>query len=69
MDTTGGVSLSAQLISNAKGQERIKNLRNHDDIKIREKALKVFDKCGFNHMERMLRFPAWELGWKNDHPF
>jgi hypothetical protein len=38
---TGHVNLYAQMIDDAGGLEKIKNLRSHDDSKIYEKAVKI----------------------------
>ncbi|KAG8479316.1 hypothetical protein CXB51_029787 [Gossypium anomalum] len=43
MGTTEGVNLYAQMIDDAKGREKIENLRSHDNTNIYEKAVKVVE--------------------------
>ncbi|TYJ11803.1 hypothetical protein E1A91_A11G301700v1 [Gossypium mustelinum] len=43
MGTTEGANLYAQMIDDAKGREKIENLRSHDNTNIYEKAVKVVE--------------------------
>ncbi|KAI3910174.1 hypothetical protein MKW92_017036 [Papaver armeniacum] len=41
--TNGGVNVYAQLIDEAEGLEKIKNLKSHDNTEINEKAVKILE--------------------------
>ncbi|RZC76780.1 hypothetical protein C5167_000924 [Papaver somniferum] len=43
LGTTGGVNVYAQLIDEAEGLEKIKNLKSHDNTEINEKAVKILE--------------------------